>query len=82
MIENKVVDILFTDIVMPGPIDGFKLIDQVRARWPRVKVLLTSGFPAAKLNGKVEPLPSDVRFLTKPYRRSELATVVREVLDS
>jgi PAS domain S-box-containing protein len=73
------IDLLFTDVVLPGGIDGLDLARQGIERRPDLKVLLTSGFPQTKLADKFQP--SDFRLLTKPYRRSDLARTLREVLD-
>jgi len=75
------VDLLFTDVVMPGKIDGIALAQQSLRLRPTMKVLLASGFPGTRGDGKsaaagVFPL------LSKPYRYDELARMVREVLDS
>lgn len=75
------VDLLFTDIVMPGKLDGLGLAREVTARWPALKVVLTSGFPESKLNGQNEPV-TGIRLLSKPYRKEELARVIRETLEN
>jgi CheY-like chemotaxis protein len=72
------IDLLFTDIVMPGDIDGFALADTTSRQWPKVKVLLTSGFPQTKLRDSMEP--SRFRLLTKPYRKSDLAQALSNLL--
>ncbi len=72
------VDLLFTDIVMPGGLSGPELAREARARRPGLKVLFTSGF--------TDPggLPGGARIpetlLVKPYRRSDLARMLRQVL--
>jgi CheY-like chemotaxis protein len=74
------VDLLFTDVVMPGSMDGLELAQQAMQRWPRLKVLLTSGFPAMRGRNRhltENPFP----LLNKPYRYEELAGAVREALD-
>jgi len=77
--DGLVPDLLFTDVVMPGPINGFQLAEQLRARWPHLKVLYTSGFAhgAAPLHRRISPR----HMLGKPFRRKDLAARVREVLD-
>jgi PAS domain S-box-containing protein len=73
------VDLLFTDIVMPGGIDGLELANTAVRRWPGLKVLLTSGFPE---NSLVERLAaSGFPMLSKPYRQTDLVEVLRGVLD-
>jgi PAS domain S-box-containing protein len=73
--------LVFTDVVMPGDLDGFELARQIIARWPATKVLLTSGFPEVKVNGRFSGLVGSARLLSKPYRTDDLARVVREVLE-
>jgi CheY-like chemotaxis protein len=86
VMEREKVDLLFTDIVMPGSIDGFELARRVTSRWPAVKVVLTSGFSEAKLNGhavgNAVARSAAARVLSKPYRQEELAHALREVLDA
>lgn len=72
------VALVFTDVIMPGGASGAELAREVRTLWPRVAVLLTSGFPARGLSSVAsiagEPL------LTKPYRKADLAGHVRDAL--
>ncbi len=82
ILERQKIDAIFTDIVMPGEVDGFALAQQVVARWPGVKVLLTSGFPEAKLNDQLGALGPSARLLSKPYRKDELARTLRDILDT
>jgi len=73
-------DLLFTDIVMPGKMNGVQLADEMARRHPRLKVLYTSGYSENALihNNRLD---SDVLLLSKPYRRNELARMVRLALD-
>jgi PAS domain S-box-containing protein len=80
LLAREPVDLLFSDIVMPGGIGGFELARTAIARWPRLKVLLTSGFPEARMHGRGETI-AGVRLLSKPYRRDDLAQALRESLD-
>lgn len=75
------VDLLFTDVVMPGEIDGFALANIALGRWPHLKVVLTSGFPKTKVNGNLRVTQGGARLLTKPYRQVDLARALREALD-
>jgi PAS domain S-box-containing protein len=79
-LEREPVDVLFSDIVMPGPLDGVGLAQQVRERWPSVKVVLTSGFPGGKLDDQLGAPEAAVRVLSKPYRVEDLGAALREVL--
>jgi PAS domain S-box-containing protein len=80
MLEAKSIDLLFSDVVMPGGMDGFELAERVRARWPAVKVLLTSGFSGDRVNRRFAGSPSPPHLLGKPYDLPELARAVREAL--
>jgi len=71
------VDLLLSDIVMPGKLDGLALAREFIARRPGAKVLLTSGFPSSRLT-EVEGLDSQLRLLDKPYRKQDLARAIRE----
>jgi PAS domain S-box-containing protein len=74
------VDIVFTDMVMPGGMSGRELADTAWRLRPGVKVLFTSGYTNEMFQHRTsEPLAN---FLAKPYRRRELATKLRAVLDS
>ena len=75
------VDLLFTDIVMPGPMDGFQLARIAAASRPGVKILMTSGFSEARLVAD-DAITAELRVLSKPYRKQELARTSREILDA
>lgn len=73
------IDLLFTDVVMPGGISGPELADAARSLRPGIRVLFTSGYTelAIQQQGRlagIEPL------LSKPYRRVDLARKVRAAL--
>jgi PAS domain S-box-containing protein len=74
------ITLLFTDVIMPGNMDGIELARTAMERWPGLRVILTSGFPEARLSGTVEPI-AGIRLLSKPYRRDDLARTVRDILD-
>jgi signal transduction histidine kinase/ActR/RegA family two-component response regulator len=73
------VDILFTDIVMPGGINGWELADLARKVRPGLPVLLTSGYALETLV-KHGRLRAGAVVLTKPYRKDDLARRLREVV--
>ena len=77
VMAQEPVALMFSDVVMPGGVDGFTLSETVRERWPAVKIVLTSGFADAAFGGSAA-----VTVLTKPYRRDELARALRDALDS
>ncbi|MBL8833038.1 MAG: PAS domain S-box protein [Rhodospirillales bacterium] len=80
-LERGPVDLVFSDIVMPGGMNGVELAKSVVARWPRTRILLTSGFPEGR-KGRTASLPANFRLLAKPYRKEELARRLREALDA
>jgi PAS domain S-box-containing protein len=73
------VEIVFSDLVMPGGMSGFDLARQVRERFPHVRVILTSGYSAELMN-RADIAQLDLQVLRKPYRRAELARLFRAVL--
>jgi signal transduction histidine kinase/CheY-like chemotaxis protein len=80
LMENgRPVDLLLTDVVLSGAVNGQKLAETARERHPTIKVLYTSGYAetAVQRHVAVDPL---VGLLTKPYRIEELATTLRNVL--
>ena len=75
------VDLLFTDVVMPGDLAGRALAQKARELRPALKVLFASGYFEGALVSKGE-LETDVQFIAKPYRMRELAQKIEEVLRS
>ena len=73
------IDLLLTDVVMPGGMTGRDLADAARRLYPELPVLYTSGYPADALvhDGKLDP---GLLLLSKPYRRHELASKLRQAL--
>ena len=78
LLERETVDLVFTDIVMPGGLTGFDLAAEIEARWPETGIVFTSGYTArgarSDRNGDDRPL------LSKPYRRSDLAAAIHRAL--
>jgi CheY-like chemotaxis protein len=72
-------DLLFTDIVMPGGLNGRQLGDEARRLYPDLRVLLTSGYAenAVVNDGRLD---HGVHLLNKPYHRSDLAMKIRDAL--
>jgi PAS domain S-box-containing protein len=81
ILERETVDVLLTDIVMPGELDGIALAQLAVLRHPSLKIVLTSGFPENKFNGRGDAT-AGMRLLSKPYRRDDLARTLREVLNA
>ena len=74
-------DLLFTDVIMPGGMSGRELAEKVLKLRPGIKVLYTSGYTdnAIVHQGRLDP---GVLLLTKPYRKSQLANMIRRALTS
>ena len=75
---NSAIRVLFTDIDMPGSMDGLKLAAAVRDRWPPIRIVVASGL--RKIN--VNSLPADSRFFTKPYSVIEIAATMRSMVQA
>ena len=78
--NGNTVDLLFTDVIMPGSMNGRQLVDEALKRRPSLKTLFTSGYTENAIvhHGRLD---SGVLLLAKPYRKSELARMIRMALD-
>lgn len=74
-------DLLFSDLIMPGAMNGVMLARAARQRFPGLRVLLATGF-AAEVVDRDASVAGEFEILAKPYRRAELLARVREVLDA
>jgi DNA-binding NtrC family response regulator len=70
------INVVFTDVDMPGSIDGIKLAHAVRGRWPPIKIIATSGHYQITS----DDLPSGGKFIPKPYSFRHVADVIHEVI--
>jgi PAS domain S-box-containing protein len=79
--SDATIDLLFTDVVMPGGMTGRQLAEAAKQRRPGLKTLFTSGYTEDSVQrlGQMDP---GVRLLSKPYRRHDLAMRIREALDA
>jgi CheY-like chemotaxis protein len=71
--SRRDIAVVFTDIHMPGSMDGLKLARAVRGRWPPIKIVATSG----QARVSETDLPEGGRFLPKPYSPVDVADVLR-----
>jgi len=79
--EGGKFDLLFSDVVMPGRLNGTGLGRELRARDPSIKLLFATGFASPGVaRDKLEALGAHL--ITKPYRRGELARTLRRILDN
>jgi CheY-like chemotaxis protein len=68
--------LLFTDIQMPGSMNGLQLAHAVHARWPPIKIILASG----QLQLSSRDIPQDSRFFGKPLKADEMIAEMRDML--
>src|SRR5665213_458178 len=73
--SRRDITVVFTDIQMPGSMDGLKLARAVRGRWPPIKIVATSGH----VHVSETDLPEGGRFLPKPYSPVEVTGMLREL---
>jgi len=74
------IDLLFTDIVMPGGMSGYELAEAARTIRPELRILYTSGYNEISSGGD-GPLSEGGEMLPKPYRRQELASRLRNMFE-
>jgi signal transduction histidine kinase len=79
--SDATIDLMLTDVVMPGGMTGRQLAEAAQRQRPALRILYTSGYTEDAIihQGKLDP---GVHFLSKPFRRQDLATKIREVLDA
>jgi len=77
--ENNI-DLLFTDVVIPGGMNGRQVADEAKKHWPGLKVLFTTGYTRNAIvhHGRLD---ADVELIGKPYSPAELGAKIRAVLD-
>ena len=74
-------DLLVTDVMLAGGMNGRQLAQKMRARWPDLRVLCVSGYTDGVLPDVVDGLSDSMYFLAKPFRRRDLALKLREALE-
>ena len=75
LIANSSIEVMFTDVDMPGGVDGLKLAASVRDRWPPIKIVVTSGHRKVDVNA----LPVEACFVAKPYDPTAVIRSIREM---
>ena len=70
------IELVFTDIQMPGSMDGVKLAQTVHRRWPSIGIILVSG----QLKPESVDIPADSRFFGKPLEANEMAAEMRTMV--
>jgi CheY-like chemotaxis protein len=72
------IHVVFTDVQMPGSMDGLKLARFVKDRWPPIKIVATSGLVTVR----EDDLPEGGRFVPKPYSPAQIVGTLRELTGS
>jgi len=80
ILDTEAIDLLFTDIVMPGPLNGIDLARRTAENWPSIRIVLTSGYSEIKFDPS--ELGPHVQLLAKPYSSDNLAIALRAALDA
>jgi len=75
--DHRDIDVVVTDVRMPGEMDGADLAFTIRSRWPSIGIVVISGY----FDPKVSRLPVGTSFLAKPYRTRELQALLDQQLD-
>ncbi len=79
--EHPDIDLVFTDIVMPGNMSGWQMAETIKIKWPDIPVLFTSGYAQDSVE-RYSKIEAPIPFINKPYRKPQLAILVREMIDS
>jgi len=81
--ENQPIDLVVSDVMMPGRLDGFGLVREARELRPGVPILLVSGYPDAPHDSAWQALPKErLAFVKKPFEATRLAQLLRQLLTS
>ena len=75
--RNKEISVLFTDVRMPGHMDGLELSRTAMERWPHIKVVVTSGM----FNKTTDTVPPGATFLPKPWLPLEMLTMITQAVE-
>ncbi len=74
--ERREIHLVFTDVEMPGSLDGLKLSHYISERWPPVRLIVVSG----RTTVEESHLPAGARFFSKPYNENNVIEVMRSML--
>ncbi len=80
--EADDIDLMFSDVVMPGGMNGFDLAQAAQSMKPQLKVVHTSGYPKGAMVHQDEPRFREGFIIMKPYRREDLQKIIKDALES
>ncbi|HEY9051068.1 MAG TPA: EAL domain-containing protein [Gammaproteobacteria bacterium] len=78
--SDESIDLLFTDVIMPGALNGYELAEKTLAIRPDIKIILTSGFTGNAIESDLYPHAQHAPLLNKPYSKLELSGLVNSIL--
>jgi CheY-like chemotaxis protein len=81
ILQHRDIDLMITDIIMPGGMNGAELVQKARVLCPTLKIVYSSGFPAEALAAKNMPLING-SLLRKPYQRPDFAAIIRHEMEA
>ena len=79
--EHDDIDLMFSDVVMPGGMNGFDLAQAAQSLKPQLKIVHTSGYPKGAMVHQDEPRFKNGYIIMKPYRRDELQKIIKDALE-
>jgi PAS domain S-box-containing protein len=79
--EHDDVDLMFSDVVMPGGMNGFDLAQAAQSLKPELKIVHTSGYPKGAMVHQDEPRFREGYIIMKPYRREDLQKIIKDALE-
>jgi PAS domain S-box-containing protein len=80
--ENDDIDLMFSDVVMPGGMNGFDLAQAAQSMKPELKIVHTSGYPKGAMVHQDEPRFKEGFIIMKPYRREDLQKIIKDALET
>ena len=79
--EHDDIDLMFSDVVMPGGMNGFDLAQAAQSMKPELKIVHTSGYPKGAMVHQDEPRFKEGFIIMKPYRREDLQRIIKDALE-
>jgi PAS domain S-box-containing protein len=80
--ENPDIDLMFSDVVMPGGMNGFDLAQAAQSMKPTLKIVHTTGYPKGAMVHQDEPRFKEGFIIMKPYRREDLQKMIKDALEN